>query len=286
MRKKHPVPLTQKFPNADPLAVHLLGRLLAFDPKDRPSAEEVNIKSILLTFVLTFSQTRTCVFICYNSVAFLILQALADPYFASLANVEREPSRNPISKLEFEFERRKVTKDDVRELIYREILEYHPQMLEEYMKGGEQISFLYPSGVDRFKRQFAHLEEQHSKGERGSPLQRKHASLPRQRVGASNAGNNEQHISDQDMGTDPDAHAAVSPQKAQEAGQQHASGGQNGVMSPTSLSSRTYLKSASISASKCVVVNPNKHPEYDDAISEETEGAIDGLSDKVSNMHA
>lgn len=98
---------------------------------------------------------------------------MADPYFASLANVEREPSRHPISKLEFEFERRKLTKDDVRELIYREvqsnsssfllcvnnkifsfsrliimkckqILEYHPQMLQEYMKGGEQISFLYP----------------------------------------------------------------------------------------------------------------------------------------------
>ena len=86
--------------------------------------------------------------------------------------MEREPSRQPISKLEFEFERRKLAKDDVRELIYREvgsnrfsvmgkqnysiclridyfmnckqILEYHPQMLEEYMKGGEQISFLYP----------------------------------------------------------------------------------------------------------------------------------------------
>ncbi|KAM3213139.1 hypothetical protein ACQJBY_065879 [Aegilops geniculata] len=247
MRKKHPVPLTQKFPNADPLAVRLLGRLLAFDPKDRPSAEE----------------------------------ALADPYFASLANVEREPSRHPISKLEFEFERRKVTKDDVRELIYREILEYHPQMLEEYMKGGDQISFLYPSGVDRFKRQFAHLEEHYSKGERGSPLQRKHASLPRQRVGASNDGNNEQPISDQEMSAEPDAHGTVSPQRPQD-----ASGvGQNGL-SPTSLSSRTYLKSASISASKCVVVNPNKQPEYDVAISEETEGAVDGLSEKVSKMHA
>ncbi|KAK3134523.1 hypothetical protein QOZ80_6AG0550260 [Eleusine coracana subsp. coracana] len=238
MRKKHPVPFSHKFRNADPLALRLLERLLAFDPKDRPSAEE----------------------------------ALADPYFASLANVEREPSRQPISKLEFEFERRKVTKDDVRELIYREILEYHPQMLEEYMKGGEQISFLYPSGVDRFKRQFAHLEEHYSKGERGSPLQRKHASLPRERVVASKDGNNEQHTEDQERTVD-----SVAPLRSQD-------GVQHGVKS-TSLSSRSYLKSASISASKCVVVNGNKHPE-DDEIPEEMEGVVDGLSDKVSRMHS
>ncbi|KAH7658634.1 Mitogen-activated protein kinase protein [Dioscorea alata] len=100
MRKKPPVPFSQKFPHADPLALCLLERLLAFDPKDRPTAEE----------------------------------ALADPYFYGLANVEREPSTQPISKLEFEFERRKLTKDDVRELIYREILEYHPQMLQEYLQ--------------------------------------------------------------------------------------------------------------------------------------------------------
>jgi len=43
MRKKQPVPLSQKFPNADPLALRLLERLLAFDPKDRPSAEEVGL---------------------------------------------------------------------------------------------------------------------------------------------------------------------------------------------------------------------------------------------------
>lgn len=41
MRKKKPVPCTLKFPNADPLALKLLQRLLAFDPKDRPTAEEV-----------------------------------------------------------------------------------------------------------------------------------------------------------------------------------------------------------------------------------------------------
>lgn len=41
MRRKQPVPLTQKFPNAAPLALRLLERLVAFDPKDRPTAEEV-----------------------------------------------------------------------------------------------------------------------------------------------------------------------------------------------------------------------------------------------------
>jgi mitogen-activated protein kinase 1/3 len=46
MRKKKPVPLYQKFPNADPLALRVLERMLAFDPKDRPTAEEVELSSI------------------------------------------------------------------------------------------------------------------------------------------------------------------------------------------------------------------------------------------------
>lgn len=44
MRKKQPIPFAHKFPNADPLALNLLERLLAFDPKDRPTAEEVNVE--------------------------------------------------------------------------------------------------------------------------------------------------------------------------------------------------------------------------------------------------
>jgi hypothetical protein len=43
MRRKQPVPFSQKFPNADPLALKLLQRLLAFDPKERPTAEEVQM---------------------------------------------------------------------------------------------------------------------------------------------------------------------------------------------------------------------------------------------------
>ncbi|KAJ9700202.1 hypothetical protein PVL29_005833 [Vitis rotundifolia] len=145
MRKKKPIPLSQKFPNADPLALRLLERMLAFEPKDRPSAEE----------------------------------ALADPYFKGLAKVEREPSAQPVTKLEFEFERRRITKEDVRELIYREILEYHPKMLKEYLEGTEPTSFMYPSAVDQFKKQFAYLEEHYGNGATVAPPERQHASLPR-----------------------------------------------------------------------------------------------------------
>ncbi|KAJ4835790.1 Mitogen-activated protein kinase 20 [Turnera subulata] len=148
MRKKQPISFAQKFPNADPLALRLLERLLAFDPKDRPTAEE----------------------------------ALADPYFRGLAKVEREPSCQPITKMEFEFERRRVTKEDIRELIFREILEYHPQLLKDYVNGTERTNFLYPSAVDQFKKQFAHLEENGGKSGPVIPLERKHVSLPRSTV--------------------------------------------------------------------------------------------------------
>lgn len=148
MRKKQHVPFAQKFPTADPLALKLLERLLAFDPKDRPTAEE----------------------------------ALADPYFKGLAKVEREPSCQPITKIEFEFERRRVTKEDIRELIFREILEYHPQLLKDYLNGTERTNFLYPSAVDQFRKQFAHLEENGGKSGPVIPLERKHVSLPRSTV--------------------------------------------------------------------------------------------------------
>ncbi|XP_021680413.2 mitogen-activated protein kinase 15 isoform X2 [Hevea brasiliensis] len=145
MRKKKPIPFSQKFPNADPLALRLLEKMLAFEPKDRPTAEE----------------------------------ALADPYFKGLAKVEREPSAQPVTKMEFEFERRRITKEDVRELIYREILEYHPNMLKEYLEGAEPTGFMYPSAVDHFKKQFAYLEEHYGNGATAAPPERQHASLPR-----------------------------------------------------------------------------------------------------------
>ncbi|KAG5531232.1 hypothetical protein RHGRI_026002 [Rhododendron griersonianum] len=79
-----------------PQALVLLKRMLAFDPEDRPFAEE----------------------------------ALADPYFNDLAGLEREPSAEPVMEAEFAFERLFVTKADIQELMYQEILEYHPQLKE------------------------------------------------------------------------------------------------------------------------------------------------------------
>ena len=77
----------------------------------------------------------------------LYIQALADPYFKNIANVDREPSAQPVTKLEFEFERQRITKEDIRELIYREILEYHPNMLREFLEGTESTGFMYPRCV-------------------------------------------------------------------------------------------------------------------------------------------
>ncbi|PRQ40922.1 putative mitogen-activated protein kinase CMGC-MAPK family [Rosa chinensis] len=224
MKIKKPTPLSQKMPHADPLALRLLERLLAFDPRDRISAEE----------------------------------ALSDPYFHGLANKDNEPSKQPISKLEFDFEKRKLTKDDVRELIYREILEYHPKMLHDYLQGSDNIGFMYPSGVDRFRRQFAHLEEQFGKGDRSTALQRKHASLPRERVcmdeGTEQNGNSKK-------GTTLSAGRAAiqSPPKSQrfevtESVCENGSTIQNDLNKPH-YSPHSLVKSDSMSASQCVVVN-------------------------------
>ncbi|KAK4800599.1 hypothetical protein SAY86_021086 [Trapa natans] len=238
MRKKVPFPFKQKFPNADPLALRLLERLLAFDPKDRPTAEE----------------------------------ALADPYFHDLANLDLEPSTNPISKLEFEFERKKLTEDDIRELIYREILEYHPQMLEEYQSGGGQTSFMYPSAVDRFKRQFGHLEESFGKGGTRAALQRQHVSLPRERVHPPKEESGEQNDeADKQSSTSEE----YPPNNRQGQGEQ----------SRTDYSPRSFLKSATISASKCVTGQETEREQSAEAIPDVNDAAGDDLSGRVTLLH-
>ncbi|XP_006469176.1 mitogen-activated protein kinase 9 [Citrus sinensis] len=223
LRRKWAVPFSHKFPGADPLALRLLQRLLAFDPKDRPSAEE----------------------------------ALADPYFHGLANLEEEPSRKPISKLVFEFERRKLIKDDVRELIYREILEYHPHMLEEYLQGTDHTHFMYPSGVDQFKQQFARLEEQYGKRERHIPLRRKYTSLPRERISTSEDEATDQTDSLKKRTASVTRATLQSPPSLPRFAEFQSARGNSLTMQHGSSSQKcgVLLRSDSMSASKCVGVN-------------------------------
>ncbi|GLT99885.1 hypothetical protein SLE2022_172920 [Rubroshorea leprosula] len=230
MRKKEPIPFSKKFPNVDPLALHLLERMLAFDPQDRPSAEE----------------------------------ALTDPYFHGLSNMNIEPSMKPISKFEFEFERRKLANDDVRELIYREILEYHPQMLKEYLQGKDQMSFMYPSGVDLFKRQFACLEEHYGKKEKGISLQRRYTSVPRERVCApiDEATDRTDHSKRRPSASVTCAALRSSP-RSQDSGKaqsvnKNAPAMQVGSSKPKQTP-RRLLKSDSISASRCVGMIAKSH---------------------------
>ncbi|XP_066329234.1 mitogen-activated protein kinase 13-like isoform X2 [Miscanthus floridulus] len=182
MPRKRPIPFSHKFHNADPLALRLLERLLAFDPKDRPTAEE----------------------------------ALVDPYFSGLSKLELEPSAQPISKVDFEFEGRKLTKAGVREMIYREILEYHPQMLQEYIEGGEQIHFLYP----------------------------------RERVCSSEDGHNQDSDNEEQRAASYVARTTISPPRSQEEGRKLQSTYQSTTNTANSCA-KSYLKSApNISASR------------------------------------
>ena len=150
MRVKPKIPFSSRFPGAAPAALALLERMIAFDPEDRPTAEE----------------------------------ALADPYFAGLADPSREPAAEIVSRTEYAFESRKLTQEEVRGLLYREILEYHPQAKREFEKGESRSNFQYPNGG--MGADFAAAEERDQNGgaEDGhrDKLRRSAQSLPKESV--------------------------------------------------------------------------------------------------------
>jgi serine/threonine protein kinase len=90
MREKPGGSFTKHFSGADPQALRLLRRMLAFDAQQRPSAAE----------------------------------ALRDPYFAGFVDEARELSGTPLSALDLQFESQRLDIDDVRGLIYDEIVNH------------------------------------------------------------------------------------------------------------------------------------------------------------------
>mmetsp|Transcript_16789 Transcript_16789/g.29418 ORF Transcript_16789/g.29418 Transcript_16789/m.29418 type:complete len:427 (+) Transcript_16789:305-1585(+) len=89
---KPPVPLERLFPNASPEVLDLLSKVLVFDPAKRITVE----------------------------------QALQHPYLASLHDPDDEPTCETC--FEFEWEHAQMSKDELRQLIYEEMLLYHPEL--------------------------------------------------------------------------------------------------------------------------------------------------------------
>lgn len=91
--------LSQVFPEATVEAVDLLTCMLRFDPEERI---QVNA-------------------------------ALMHGYLSQLHCPEDEPTRAPLETLEFEFERRKITEEALREELFAETLMYYPELLQRYI---------------------------------------------------------------------------------------------------------------------------------------------------------
>eukprot|EP00033_Pygsuia_biforma_P004856 GCRY01005324.1.p1 GENE.GCRY01005324.1~~GCRY01005324.1.p1 ORF type:complete len:476 (+),score=109.77 GCRY01005324.1:128-1429(+) len=88
-------PFKALYPGANPLAIDLLEQMLKFDPAKRISVD----------------------------------QALAHPYLHELHDPKDEPVHERI--FNFEFENVKLQQDDLRRLIYQEMLRFHPEAPQE-----------------------------------------------------------------------------------------------------------------------------------------------------------
>merc|ERR1712157_88068 len=109
-------------------AIAVLKKLLAFDQDDRISAAE----------------------------------ALKEPYFRSLFKSDDDDMAEPLSKLDYGFDQKTLRESEIRELMFREILEYHEDAKAQYMSTNGTHVYHFPSQVDRFKMQFMNLDNKGS----------------------------------------------------------------------------------------------------------------------------
>ena len=79
------------FKGANPLAVDLLKKMLKYDPEERITVPE----------------------------------ALAHPYLKQLHFPDDEPTTDPVTAFDFEFEKYSLSKEDFKDLIFEEIMLYH-----------------------------------------------------------------------------------------------------------------------------------------------------------------
>jgi serine/threonine protein kinase len=112
--KREAKDFTQIFKGANPLAIDLLKKMLTYDPDERIS----------------------------------VADALAHPYLKQLHFPDDEPTTEPVSAFDFDFEKFSLGKDDFKELIYEEIMLYHSdEAAFEYIKNKRK----YPEGILHIK---------------------------------------------------------------------------------------------------------------------------------------
>jgi serine/threonine protein kinase len=88
-------------PKADPLAIDLIKKMMTFNPKKRITTEE----------------------------------ALAHPFLKEYYFPEDEPVREPVPCMEFEFDRHDLSREQLKDILYEEILLYHNKdFKQEYMR--------------------------------------------------------------------------------------------------------------------------------------------------------
>lgn len=155
-------PLEQLFPHADPHAVDVLRRMLAFDPDERISA----------------------------------LEALQHPYFQEYLHLGLGRTGSPLPAREFEFERAKLSPDQMREEFLKEILQYHQEASAEVLRAwtrGNQ--YRAHSAVDRFGSAMTDLRNDHRTALQSQTLQeRVLGNITDHRRGVSSYTGQWQHI--------------------------------------------------------------------------------------------
>jgi len=120
------------FPEHSPAAVDFLTSTLQFDPDKRATVSE----------------------------------CLQHEYLERLYCPEDEPVRPPLDTADFEFERRKINIDSLREEMFLEVMSYYPQKKEQYMQEQMKIGQVYNIANYRL---LAPGESQYSSDEEGEP---------------------------------------------------------------------------------------------------------------------
>eukprot|EP00187_Rhodella_violacea_P019815 CAMPEP_0184721454 /NCGR_PEP_ID=MMETSP0314-20130426/18504_1 /TAXON_ID=38298 /ORGANISM="Rhodella maculata, Strain CCMP 736" /LENGTH=434 /DNA_ID=CAMNT_0027185815 /DNA_START=63 /DNA_END=1367 /DNA_ORIENTATION=+ len=123
-----PVQLGLIFPDADPLCLDLLSKVLVFDPDRRLSARE----------------------------------ALEHEFFAEFRHMGFGPPGVELTKNDFSFERKKMTQEDMRLEFLNEILYYHPDLKGEMLEG-TKYGYQMPSMADQFGEAMEGVEQKTGK---------------------------------------------------------------------------------------------------------------------------